>query len=80
MLNGEVLIGRDASVCQIVLTEPSVARKQCRVFRQSGWVMISNLSQSNITKLDGETVTEDRELSSGSILQMGRLRMRVDIQ
>lgn len=79
MINGEVLIGRDASVCQIVLTEPSVARKQCRVFQQSGWVMISNLSQSNITKLDGETVTEGRELSSGSILQMGRLRMRVDI-
>lgn len=79
VLNGEMLIGRDASVCQIVLTEPSVARRQCRVFQQSGWVMISNLSQSNITKLDGETLTENRELSSGSILQMGRLRMRVDI-
>lgn len=78
-LNGEVLVGRDASACQVVFTEPSVARKQCRIFQQGSWVMISNLSQSNITKLNGRPVTEECELSSGSTLQMGRLRMRVDI-
>lgn len=78
-LNGEVLVGRDASVCQVVLTEPSVARRQCRIFQQGSWIMISNLSQSNITKVDGQAVTEDRELPSGSTLRMGRLRMRVEI-
>ena len=41
---------------------------------------VSNLSQTNITKLDGRAVTEDCELPSGSVLQMGRLRMRVEIQ
>lgn len=77
-LNGELFVGRDSSVCQVVLTEPSVARKQCRIFQQGGWVMLENLSHSNITKLDGEAVTENCELPNGSTLQMGRLRMRVE--
>lgn len=79
VLKGELLVGRDGSVCQVVLTEPSVARKQCRIFQQGSWTMISNLSQSNVTKLDGHPVIEDCELLSGSTLQMGRLRMRVEI-
>ena len=79
ILDGEVLVGRDASACQVVLTEPSVARKQCRIFRQGGCVMVENLSHSNITKLNDRAVTEPWELTSGSVLQMGRLRMRVDI-
>lgn len=78
-LNGEILVGRDPSACQVVLTEPSVARRQCRIFQQGGWVMVANLSQSNKTKLDGHSVTEDCELVSGGVLQMGRLRMRVEI-
>lgn len=79
ILDGEVLVGRDASVCQVVLTEPSVARKQCRIFRQSGCVMLENLSHSNITKMNECAVTERCELPSGSTLRMGRLHMRVDI-
>lgn len=78
-LDGEILIGRDGSACQVVLTEPSVARRQCRIFRQGSWVMLANLSKSNITKLNGHNVIEDCELTDGGILQMGRLHMRVEI-
>lgn len=77
-LKGEVIVGRDASVCQVVLAEPSVARKQCKIFQQGSWIMVVNLSQSNKTKLEGHTVVEACELVSGSTLQMGRIRMRVD--
>lgn len=78
-LDGEILIGRDASACQVILTEPSVARRQCRIFQRGSWIMLENLSQSNITKLNGHMVVEDCELIDGGILQMGRLRMRVEI-
>lgn len=78
-LDKEILVGRDASACQVVLTEPSVARKQCRVYLQGSWVMVANLSHSNITKLNGLDITEDCELVNGGVLQMGRVRMRVEI-
>jgi len=78
VLNGQLIVGRDGSSCQVVLTEPSVARKQCRIFQQGGWVMLENLSHTNLTKLDGASVTEECELPNGSTLQMGRLRMRVE--
>lgn len=78
-LDKEILVGRDASACQVVLTEPSVARKQCRVYLQGSWVMVANLSHSNITKLNGLDVTEDCELVNEGVLQMGRVRMRVEI-
>lgn len=79
VLSGEILVGRDASACQVILTEPSVARRQCRIFRQGSWVMLENLSRSNITMLNGHNVLEGCELADGGVLQMGRVRMRVEI-
>ena len=78
-LEGPVVIGRDASACHVVLTDPSVARQQGRVYGRNGWVMVCNLSRTNITRVDGQPVLEDRALSGGCVLQMGRVRMRVGL-
>ncbi|MCI8398128.1 MAG: VWA domain-containing protein [Oscillibacter sp.] len=79
-LKDTILVGRDGSVCQVVFSEASVARQQCRIYRQGSWIMVENLSKSNITKLDGRPVTEPRELVSGSTLKMGRVQVRVTVQ
>lgn len=79
-LEGCVTIGRDASVCQVVLTEASVARQQCRIYERDGRVMIGNLSHSNITEVDGWPVLEDRELPAQFALRLGRVRLRAELR
>lgn len=79
-LGGGVTVGRDASVCQVVLTEASVARQQCRIYERDGRVMVCNLSRSNITEVDGLPVLEDRELPAAFALRLGRVRVRAELR
>ena len=79
-VRGIIPIGRDISVCRIVINyDPSVARHQCDVFLEDGKLMLRNRSHSNITQVDGQRVEDKCPLQSGSILKMGRVQMRVEI-
>lgn len=79
-VRGTIAIGRDISVCRIVLGyDSSVARHQCDVFMENGTLMLQNRSHSNITQVDGQRVEDRCPLRSGSILKMGRVQMRVEV-
>ena len=43
-------------------------------------LMLRNRSHSNITQVDGQRVEDKCPLQSGSILKMGRVQMRVEME
>lgn len=79
-LVGTVAIGRDANQCRIVVDyDMSVARHQCDVYMEGSRVMIRNCSTSNITRVNGNRIYDPVVLESGSTIDMGRVRMAVEI-
>ena len=66
---GEVSIGRDPSN-QIVVNDPSVSRRHCRLSRMAGRVTITDLGSLNGTTLNGLPVDE-KELTNGDQVGVG---------
>ena len=74
-----LVLGRDPARCQILIDyEPSVSRTQCEISLRDGDVWLHNLSQANITQVNGQRIEGDCCLQSGSTLKMGRLLMKVE--
>jgi pSer/pThr/pTyr-binding forkhead associated (FHA) protein len=72
----DVIVGRNAN-CKIVLTDKSVSRPQCRIYL-NGAVMIENLSNSNITQLNGLPLNKPAKLKVGDRMKLGRVTLIVD--
>lgn len=68
----EIIIGRNAQP-GIVITEPSVSKKHCRITADGdGTFIVENLSQSSFTKIDGREIvkakaTIDSEIQLGPV-------------
>lgn len=74
-----LVLGRDPARCQILIDhEPSLSRTQCEISLRDGEVWLHNLSQANITQVNGQRIEGDCCLQSGSTLKMGRLLMKVE--
>lgn len=74
---GDVLIGRGEN-CKIKINDKSVSREQCKIAAVNGGLAVINLSESNITKLNGTAVSDERLLHPGDGLKLGRVTLRVD--
>ena len=73
-------IGRSSERANVVINyDKTVGRTQCRLSVQNGQLILENLSESNITKLDDRNVGGPEPVFSGSIITMGRVRVRVTI-
>ena len=80
-LNRPKLVGRKADQCDIVFDyEPSVSGAHCELSERDGRFYVRDLKSANGTFLNGGKVTEETELSSGSVLRMGRLELRFDVK
>lgn len=78
---GSLTLGRDPARCQVLIDyEPSVSRTQCEISLKGGEVWLHNLSQANITHVNGQRMEGACRLQSGSTLKMGRLLMKVEYQ
>lgn len=76
----EVLVGRAAEGNHIVLDyERSVSGRQCRICAKGDRIFVENLSNVNVTDLNGHKITRETQLHSGDILKLGRLRMRIEL-
>lgn len=76
-----LVLGRDPARCQILIDyEPSVSRTQCEISLRGMDVWLRNLSQANITHVNGQRMEGECRLQSGSTLKMGRLLMKVEYQ
>ena len=79
-LQGKVSIGRGPAN-QIVLDyEKSVSGTHCEIFVAGNVFKIRDLGSRNGTYVDGIQVGDMTEISSGSILKLGRLELTVDIR
>ena len=63
----------------IIYNERSVSQKHCRIFSRNSKIYIEDLGSLNHTYVDGEEVTEETELFSGSVLKIGRVVFDVRI-
>ena len=76
-ITNEILIGRDTN-CRICLDERSVSRQQCRIYYNDA-AMAENLSNSNITLLNGEPLSKPAPINTGDKIKCGRLTLIVDL-
>lgn len=76
-VTSEVMIGR-AVGCTIKLDEKSVSREQCKILLKNTGLVLSNVSSSNPTKLNGKTVTGETLLHPADNIHFGRVTLRVD--
>jgi len=73
-----ISVGR-GSECRIRVEDSSVSRSQCEITKRGTRVYVKNLSESNITKLDGYKLSGEEEITSGSKLTMGRVTLIVEL-
>jgi adenylate cyclase len=66
---GQILIGRDAS-CQIILSDRHVSRQHCRIERAAGRLLLTNLSTTNGTLVNGARVLSAC-LNDGDEIRLG---------
>lgn len=76
-VTSEVTIGRSVG-CTIKLDEKSVSREQCKIFLKDTGLVLSNVSSSNPTKLNGKIVTDEMILHPADNIHFGRVTLRVD--
>lgn len=76
-VTGEITIGREPD-CTLVLTDPRVSRHHCKVSAGEHGLLITNLSETNETKLNGVRVSGDAPLRAGDVLKLGHEELRAD--
>lgn len=74
----DVYIGR-ADTCDLKFSDSSVSREQFKLIVGNMGVMLSNLSSSNVTKVNNIAVTADVTLQLGDIIKFGRISLNVDL-
>lgn len=81
MQNGNVVIGRKASLCNLVITEDrAVSGKHCEIYLRNQKCYIRDLGSTNGTYVDGKRVTGEAEFKSGSLVKLGETEYRVTIE
>lgn len=74
----DVVIGR-ADSCDLKFDDNSISREQFKLVAGETGVMLSNLSSSNVTKVNNAAATEDVALQLGDIIKIGRVSLSVDL-
>lgn len=69
-LSEDSTIGRTNS-SNIILLDPSISRRHCRIFQQEGQYYLEDLGSGNGTFLNGTKVIEPMELNTDDILTIG---------
>lgn len=69
MLQGSILIGRDAN-CDVPIVNRQVSRRHARLTRTSDGVLLEDLGSKNGTHRNGKTVTGPIILKDGDVIQI----------
>ena len=75
-----IVIGRSAANTDICIDyDQSVSGKHCAIEMRNDKFYLIDLQSSNKTYLNESQVLSEVEISSGSVIKMGRVRMRVEM-
>ncbi len=69
---GEVVLGRDADLAQLVIPVPTVSARHARMWWAEGALWIEDLGSTNGTFVNGRRVTAPRRLHPGDEIGLGR--------
>jgi len=72
----QCLIGRGGDA-DLFLSHESVSRQHCLIYREDDVIYVKDLESSRGTKLDGEPLTEPRQLAFHHELTVGDMRIKV---
>jgi hypothetical protein len=70
-VDGEVILGREQSSADLVISDPGVSRRHARVLAHNGGVIVEDLGSSNGTYVNGRRISGPVELGSGDEVQVG---------
>ncbi len=74
----ECTVGR-ANHCDVIIKFATISKTHCSLMRNDeGEWTIHNLSDKNITRLNGEDVTEDTPLHHGDIIEIGGVELKFE--
>lgn len=75
-LTNSITIGRDKG-CEIFINESSISRRQCKLYTENNIPMIANISQTNITSLNGKKLEAPAILKADDIIKCGRVTLKI---
>jgi pSer/pThr/pTyr-binding forkhead associated (FHA) protein len=73
------MIGRNP-VCQLRPASDKVSNRHCTIWLRGGVAIIQDMKSTNGTVLNGERMTDERQLHDGDELQIGPLVFKVQIE
>lgn len=78
---GREEINGDRSYSHIQLMQKTISRKQAELVQYNGRLYIKNLSETNMTQLNGIElkVGEQAELKSGAVIRLGELEIKYEL-
>ena len=80
-LRGTVVIGRKQGMCNLIIDyDMSVSGRHCAIREHDGKFYISDLQSSNGTYVNDLRISSDTEITSGSVIRMGKLEFRFDVR
>lgn len=81
IVSDEAVIGRNKEISDIAIeNEKSISQRHCKIFVRGSSVYITDLDSLNHTYVDGEMISDETELVSGSELRLGRKIFTVEIE
>lgn len=78
VITDSITAGR-ADNCELKFNDSSVSREQFKLVASDRGVVLTNLSASNITKVNNNAVKADVLLKPGDIIKLGRVSLSVDL-
>lgn len=75
-----LIVGADPD-CDICISyDGTVSGRQCEILLEDGELYLVNHSHSNVTELNDQVISQKTRLTSGSVIRMGLVEMRITFQ
>jgi len=72
----ELVVGRDADLCDLAILDPAISRRHCTISNISGLLVIEDLASTNGTFVNGERIAR-YDLTHDDVIQMGHCTLTV---
>lgn len=79
-ITDRVIIGRNPSVSNLVISDDAVSEKHCEIGLFHGKFYVRDMGSSNGTYVDGIKISAAAEVHTGTVLRMGRHEYRLTIE
>lgn len=80
--SGIVVVGRGSQDgCQVLIDyDKSVSHRHCQIHVENGQMKIQDLGSKNKTYVDDREVIQETVLNSGSIIKLGKVKLKVELR